>query len=101
MAEPGRVVERIGYVVNQPNSKRNGEVRAVNVRRNRTSAETDAQFGRMYNQIASLPQRERARQFNRLSRAYTIVSGALAATGRDDEWAGAYQLTGRARVRRK
>lgn len=100
MAEPGRVVERVGYVVTPPGST-NGELRAVNVRRNRTSGETDAQFARMYNQIARLPQQERARQFNRLSRAYTRVSGALAATGRDNEWADAYRLTGRARVRRK
>lgn len=100
MSEPRRVVERIGYAVTPPGSS-NSEVRAVNVRRNRTSAQTDAQFARMYNQIASMPQKERARNFNRLSRAYTRVSGALAATGRDNEWAGAYQLLGRARPRRK
>lgn len=96
MAEPGRVVERVAYVVNPTQ-----ELRAVSIRRNRTAGETDQQYARLYNNIRNLPREERDRQFERLQRAYTRVSSGLAATGRDDEWANDYiTLIGRARARR-
>ena len=63
------------------------EYRVVYTRRNRTLPETDAQYARLYAQLTRLPEEDRRRAFNRLQRAYTRVSGALAATGRDPEWA--------------
>ena len=98
MSEPSRVVERVAYTVDLGGTT---DLRAVNVRRNRTANETNAQYGRLYANVSRIRNREdRIRAFNRLQRSYTRVSGALAATGRDDEWADAYTLVGRAKPKR-
>lgn len=85
MAEPR--VQRVTYEYGGPNR----EVRIVNIRRNRTEAETSAQFNRLYSQIATASVEERDRIFRRLSSAYQRVMGGLAATGRSPEWADAYR----------
>lgn len=82
MAEPQtRRVNTVGYYSPY------GVYRSVNIRANRTEAETSSQYNRIYNQLRYVPDDERGRQFARLQRAYTRVMGGLAATGRSAEWA--------------
>ena len=97
MSEPKNVVERVSYILNPTK-----EMRAVSIRRNRTSGETNSQFYRLYNEIARMPKSdEKKRKLDRLTNAFSRVSAGLAATGRDDEWASDYiTLIGRAKARR-
>ena len=72
MSEPGKLVERIDYTTGI-----NGREGSAVVRRNRTEAETRAQFDRIYdNNIMSQA------QLDRLSSAYFRTMRALDASGR-------------------
>ena len=74
MAEPGKVkVETITY------QHGNGRQVSVNVRKNRTAAETVAQLNRIYDTYNDI---------NRLNRAFTVhaqTRRALNVTGRDND----------------